>query len=42
MCRADFIRGGLEADEKTGAKVIEVVKIASIGFKNRLKNPFLA
>ena len=42
MCRAGFIRGGLEAGEKTGAKAIEVVKTVFIGFENHLKNPFLA
>ena len=29
MCRAGFIRGGLEAGEKTGAKAIAAVKTAS-------------
>ena len=37
-----FIRGGLEVGEKTDAKAIEVVKTDFIGFKNRIKNPFLA
>ena len=42
MCRGGFIRGGLEAGEKTGAKAIEMVKTASIGFKIHFKNLFLA
>ena len=34
MCRAGFIRDGLEEGEKTGAKAIEAVKTASTGFKS--------